>query len=175
MNFLKWIGIISLVLVSVYLIFLIITFIYLCVNTMKIKSKATSIKSIVIQQYDLICLLKTILYEDNIVIPSELDINLDMHNEDYLCNKTTLELNEIKKSLSIISSKLVILSDNSSLKDHIKYKALKESLIEVSTHYRNETILYNQLLYGHNYWVKFYPFRFIFKILGFHVLKGFEE
>lgn len=172
---LKCLGIISLVLISIYFVILLITFIYLSVNTIRIKYKAASIRSILIQQYDLVVLLKTLLNEENIEIPHDLDVEFDMHNENYLCNKSTIELNEMKKTLSRIASRLIILADDSTLNGKIKYKALKESLIDIPIRFRNETILYNQLLYGHNYWVKFYPFRFIFKILRFHVLEGFEE
>lgn len=167
-------GILTAIGVLLYFLCWFVIFIYLLVNSARMKLKERVINSILAQQYDLIRLLRISFEEENIELPEDVYIRIELHHKRKMEKKTATELMEIKESLSAIASKLIIIADGSSLKDTKKYEALKESLNEFSANYRKETILYNQMLYGHNYWTKFVAFKFFFKLFGFKEKVIFE-
>ena len=156
-------GILTAIVVLLYFLCWFAIFLYLLVNSTRMKLKERVINSILAQQYDLIRLLRISIEEEKIELPEDVYVRMELHHKRKMEKKNATELMEIKESLSAISSKLMIIADGSSLKDTKKYEALKESLNEFSANYRKETILYNQMLNGHNYWTNFFAFKFFFK------------
>ena len=132
------IGIIHGVALLFYLLGMILIFIYLCVNSIRIRLKGTVINSILAQQYDLIRLLRIMIEEEKIELPNDVYVYFELHNKEKMKKKDAHELMEIKSSLSEIANRLIIIADSTSLVNTKKYEAIKQSLNEFSSSYRKE-------------------------------------
>ncbi len=139
--------------------------IYLIKKGKKIKNREHELYSMIAQQHDITNLLIKMLLEKGVAVPQELRLNYDVHTENK--KMSTIEQYNLKVSILKILNHLIIIGDNSILKDDEKYKSLKFSLDDFNLKYRKEVVLLNQDIYAYNYWVCFFFFRpisFIFHL-----------
>ena len=131
-----------------------------------IKRKETVINSLIAQQYDLTQCLGEMLLEEGIDVPELILDSLDIHQKKEMKSISTNEKSSVKFHITNSMNNLIIIADQSSLYDQKRYTVLKSSLMEFSKTYRQETIAFNQLIYGYNYWINFLPFKLFSFMFG---------
>ncbi len=68
-------------------------------------------------------------------------------------------------ALSYLKDELLfIASQHPELGDDPDFMLVKQNLIDSDNHYRNTVTMYNADVLGYNYWIRFLPCRFVFKI-----------
>ena len=70
-----------------------------------------------------------------------------------------------KNGLSYLKDELLFLtSDNSELQNNIEFVQAKKNVNDSDIMYRNNVVMYNADVLGYNYWIRFLPVRFVYKI-----------
>ena len=70
-----------------------------------------------------------------------------------------------KKSLSYVKDEIMfIVNEHPELNSDAEFVTYKNNVNDADTQYRNNVIMYNADVLGYNYWIRFLPCRFIFKM-----------
>lgn len=154
--------IIILVIIGIIILVDITIIINICYLNKKINNRNNIIYSLMTQQYDLIVILADYLLKNNVNLPNDLIISLNLHEQEK--ELSTMERFNIKNTINRISSGLLLVAETTSIKDEKDYLSLKHSLNSFNKDYRKEVVLFNQAVYAYNYWIKFIFFRPIAKL-----------
>ena len=75
------------------------------------------------------------------------------------------EFDKSKKALSYVKDEIMfITNENQGLNQDPEFIAYRNNVNDADTQYRNNVIMYNADVLGYNYWIRFLPCRFIFKM-----------
>lgn len=70
-----------------------------------------------------------------------------------------------KNSLSYVKDEIMFISnENVDLNSDPEFNMYKKNVNDADIQYRNNVIMYNADVLGYNYWIRFLPCRFIFKL-----------
>ena len=109
--------------------------------------------------------LFSIMHQSGINIDNRLTSLLnDIHEEDFkdpasqACDKSKNTLSYLKDEIMFIANQ------NPDLNENLDFIQAKNNILESDTMYRNNVMMYNADVLGYNYWIRFLPCAFIFKL-----------
>ena len=86
-------------------------------------------------------------------------------NENDFVEPGSAQFEKSKNTLSYLKDELFFIADqHPELNGDSEFKEAKQNIIESDTLYRNTVMMYNADVLGYNYWIRFLPCRFIFKL-----------
>lgn len=119
-------------------------------------------------KYDNIKKLMEVMRNNGVEIEKGLIAQLeDIHREDF----DDIEGNGCKKSQEILTyikdELLYIARGLKDLRKHTEFKTAIENVSSLENQYRNTIATYNADVLGYNYWIRFWPTKWIWKIFKF--------
>ena len=161
-----WIAlIVVLSIVGLWLLALIVNLIFVASFSSIFEKHKKAIPVIVYTKYDN---LKTI-----ISILNQSGIDIDNRYVALLNDLSTFDFNEpgskefvkAKNTLSYLAEELFnVASAHPDLEADEEYALAKRNVLDADTQYRTTVMMYNADVLGYNYWVRFLPCRFVFKM-----------
>ena len=74
------------------------------------------------------------------------------------CNKSNASLSYLKDEI------MFVVNQHPDLTNNPEFVQVKSNIIESDSIYRNNVTMYNADVLGYNYWIRFFPCKFIFKL-----------
>lgn len=167
-NLLPWLNILLTVLVSLLALYFLLVVIAISFATFfnnSLRKNAKALLVIMATKFDNLKKLNNIIkkYEPNgnekiDKAIGDIDINAFNHPDTMTCKQVYNKLTYINNELDFICRR------NETLMKHNEVKATKEASNEMESVYRNIIANYNADVLGYNYWVRFLPARWLFKV-----------
>lgn len=107
----------------------------------------------------------SIMHQSGIDIDNRLGALLaDIHEEDFT-EPGSPSYDRSKNSLSYLKDEtMFIINQNPDLNTDPEFVLAKNNVIEADEIYRNNVTMYNADVLGYNYWIRFFPCAFVFKL-----------
>ena len=110
----------------------------------------------------------TLLNKNNVVIQEDdLTLLASIGIKDLENAQSERCLNAIKNLSYLTSQAIFLIASEEKLAKHQELQMARNYADELETNYRSMIAMYNADILGYNYWIKFLPCRYIFKILKF--------
>lgn len=159
------------IVVSIYVIFCLIIGFVILSTSKAINNKEHAINVLMAQKYDLMVSLGKYMEENGVVLPDNIKEALNLENHDGLHDDlkviNTYERLSVKTLLMKTVDTIFYIAEKNGLGSSTKYRTIKKTIDDIDIQHRKEIALYNSLVFGYNYWIRFFIFRpisFIFRI-----------
>lgn len=151
--------------IGVWLLLLIVNLIFVGSYSTIFKKHRKAMVVILYTKLENIKRLFSIIRQSGVDVDNRLIVLLnDIHEEDFedpasqACEKSRNALSYLKDEIIFATS------SNEDLKNDTDFIQAKNNINEADQIYRNNVIMYNADVLGYNYWIRFLPCRFVFKI-----------
>ena len=107
----------------------------------------------------------TVIKQSGIDIDPKLIDMLDNISEKDFAEPGSKQYVDANNTLSYLKDEvLFIANDNESLNNSSEFALAKKNVLESDAFYRSNVVMYNADVLGYNYWIRFLPCRFVFKM-----------
>ena len=111
--------------------------------------------------------LFSIVNQSGVKIDNRLTALLNDIREEDLSDPASKACEKSKNTLSYLKDEIVFLTNqNEDLANDPDFKLVKNNIIESEAIYRNNVTMYNADVLGYNYWIRFFPCAFVFKMFN---------
>ena len=109
--------------------------------------------------------LLSILNQNGVKYDAKISNTLYNINSEDFNEPGSEQFDKSKKALSYVKDEIMfVTNENQDLSQDPEFITYKNNVNDADTQYRNNVIMYNADVLGYNYWIRFLPCRFIFKM-----------
>ena len=159
---------IAIAIVIVYALILIVgvTFVWSFVSIMSHHNHDLTV--ILTTKRDELIKLEELLKDQNVKLDEEKINALENFDLKRIDNQDGEDAKNAREELTSLSEYLLgAANDQQDLANNEEYQLIMSNLAELESVYRHHIMMYNADVLGYNFWINFFPTRFIFKILKF--------
>ena len=151
--------------VGIWLLLLIVNLIFVSSFSSIFKKHKKAIPVILYTKADNLKLIISILDQSGIDVDNRyVALINDISFEDFV-EPGSQQFEKSKNTLTYLKDELAyIASTHPELEGDEEYMQAKRNIVDCDTQYRNTVMMYNADVLGYNYWIRFLPCRFVFKM-----------
>ena len=107
----------------------------------------------------------SIMKQSGVDIDAKLVASLNEVKEEDFQEPASEACEKSKKSLSYLKDEIMFIANqNLDLNENSEFVTAKNNILESDTLFRTNVMMYNADVLGYNYWIRFFPCSFIFKM-----------
>ena len=160
--------IIGIVIAGTIIIFALLDVVFVCAFNTIFKKHHKSLAVMLNVKYDNLVKLYNLILDNGYEIPSNIANLYISIQRNVLNDPESKECHAAHKNLTYIRDELFFfIRSETSLNENEDYVLFKENLSDLDNQYRNLVYLYNADCIGYNFWISFWPTRWIWKLLKF--------
>ena len=107
----------------------------------------------------------SIIKQSGIKVDEKLTDMLNGIGENDFVEPSSSEFDKSKNTLSYLKDEIMFIANqNEDLNNNLDFVQAKNNVLESDSMYRNNVVMYNADVLGYNYWIRFLPCRFVFKM-----------
>lgn len=150
---------------ALWLLLLIIDLIFVGSFSMIFNKHKKAITVILYTKLENIRKMCEIINQSGIKVDDKITKTLSSINDEDFNEPGTEAYENSKNGLSYLKDELFFMaSDNSDLSSNNEFVQAKKNVNDSDVMYRNNVVMYNADVLGYNYWIRFLPVRFIYKM-----------
>ncbi len=148
---------------GVYTFFCLVIGFVILSTSKAINNKEHAINVLMAQKFDLLVSLGMYMEENGVILPDNIKeaLNIqahdDLHNDLKIIN--TYERLSVKTLLMKTVDTLFYIAETNGLGKSTKYRTIKTTINDIDIQHRKEIAIYNSLVFGYNYWIRFFIFK----------------
>lgn len=152
-------------LIAIWILFLIVNLIFIGSFNAIFKKHRKAMTVILYTKYENMKKLFSVINQSGIKIEERLTNMLNEINPKDFEDPALSAFETSKNTLSYLKDEIMFVANqNPDLNNSLDFIQAKNNVLESDNIYRSNVVMYNADVLGYNYWIRFLPCRFVFKI-----------